>query len=492
MLVKVGDTIQTGLDMLQVELAQASASDKAAKADTAVEAKSASAAPAPKTPAAPTSPPAAAVQTVEVRVPDIGGDKAPVVELSVAVGDQIQVDDPLVTLESDKATMEVPSTHVGKIVAVHAKVGDELGEGDLLVTVETSAQAVAPTPAATPEPAVAAAPAPATTPVTPASVSTPAHSPATPSTTSTQSNKLIYAGPAVRRLAREFGVDLTLVQGTGEKGRLLKEDVQNYVKNQLANPAAAGVSASSGGLGIPAIPRVDFSQWGEVEIQPLNKLRLVAAQNFQRSWLNIPHVTQFDDADITDMEAFRQAQKAAATTKGVRLTPLPFLLKAVAYALQEMPQFCASLAADGQSRVLKKYINIGIAVDTPDGLVVPVIKDVDKKGLWALAAECAELADKARTKKLNTAEMKGGCFTISSLGSIGGTAFTPIVNTPEVAILGVSKATIKPVWNGQEFIPRLMLPLSLSYDHRAINGAEAASFTALLARLLSDLRSMLL
>ena len=481
-LLKVGDSAQTGLDMLVVEtVASTSASeptpDDVPETVSAVQEVEEVAAGA-----------STSTQTYEERVPDIGGEKAPVVEIAVAIGDDVQAETTLVTLESDKATMEVPATRSGKVVAIHVKLGDELGEGDLLVTIEGEGTApVADKPA---EPA----PAPAVTSTQTASLASAAIS--EPASAIVQGGwpetlaGAVYAGPAVRRLAREFGVDLTKVQGTGQKGRLLKEDVQSYVKTMLANPSA---SASVGvGAGIPELPEVDFSQWGEVDIQPLNKLRLLAAQNFQRSWLNIPHVTQHDEADITELEAFRQAQKAQAMERGVRLTPLPFVLKAVAYSLQQMPNFCASLSADGQSRILKKYINIGIAVDAPEGLVVPVIKDVDRKGLWELAAECAELAEKARSKKLTAAEMKGGCFTISSLGSIGGTAFTPIVNSPEVAILGVSRASTKPHWDGNSFVPRLMLPLSLSYDHRAINGAEAAQFTVMLAGLLGDIRGLLL
>ena len=305
-----------------------------------------------------------------------------------------------------------------------------------------------------------------------------------------RANRKFHAGPAVRKLAREFGVDLVEVTGTGPRRRILKEDVQKYVKMRLKNPQAAqGVSS---GLGIPTMPEIDFSKWGEIEEVALNRLRKIAAQNFQRSWLNVPHVTQFDECDITELEAFRKAQKAMAEARGTKLTPLPFILKAVAYLLKELPQFCTSLSPDGETLIYKKYINIGVAVDTPDGLLVPVIKNVDQKSLWELSVECIELAGKARDKKLKPDEMQGGCFTISSLGSIGGTAFTPIVNAPEVAILGLSKASMKPVWNGKDFSPKLMLPLSLSYDHRAINGADAARFTLKLGELLTDIRKLLL
>ncbi len=480
-LAKMGDTVSEGMDMLRIEVEGSAASEPEAREATPVPAAQPEPVAAPAVEAAVET----ASQTIEVRVPDIGGDRAPVVEISVAVGDEIQADDALITLESDKATMEVPSTHAGKVTALHVNMGDELGEGDLVVTIEVQGAVATPVSAPAPvaeKPAPVSAPAPvAQKPAAPAAAA-PVAAPTT--------GGVVYAGPAVRRISREFGIDLTQVKGTGPKSRILKEDIQNFVKEQLAKPATP--AAAVAGSGIPAIPEIDFSQWGEIEILPLNKLRQIAAENFQRSWLNIPHVTQHDEADITELEAFRKAQKAIAEAKGVRLTPLPFLLKAAAYALREMPQFCSSLSADGTSRILKKYINIGIAVDTPDGLMVPVIKDVDHKGLWELAAECAELADKARNKKLKPAEMKGGCFTLSSLGSIGGTGFTPIVNAPEVAILGISKAAIKPHWNGSEFVPRLMLPLSLSYDHRAVNGAEAAHFAVLLSTLLADIRKLLL
>lgn len=488
-LVNVGDTLSEGMDMLKLETGASAEAAPAPAAEPAPapqqEAPKVEAAPAPQ--AAPQ-----AVQAVDIRVPDIGGDKAPVVEIAVSVGDEIQVDDALITLESDKATMEVPATQAGKVTAVHANMGDELGEGDLVITLEVAGAAPV---AEAPTPAPEAAPAQKEIPVPAASVSPSGHAAKVANIEEVKPalSGHVYAGPAVRRIAREFGVELPLVKGTGPKGRVLKEDVQAFVRERLSRPVVAeAASAQVVGAGIPEVPEVDFSQFGEIEVEQINRLRQVAAKNFQRSWLNIPHVTQNDDADITELEAFRKAQKKVAEARGTRLTPLPFMLKAAAYALKEMPQFCASLSPDGKSRILKKYVNIGIAVDTPDGLLVPVIKDVDKKGLWELAVECAELADKARKKQLKPDEMKGGCFTISSLGSIGGTSFTPIVNSPEVAILGISKAAMKPVWNGSEFMPRLMLPLSLSYDHRAINGAEAAKFTVLIATLLADIRKLLL
>ena len=306
--------------------------------------------------------------------------------------------------------------------------------------------------------------------------------------------KLVHAGPAVRMLARELGVDLGLVKPSGPKERVLKEDVQAYVKQAIANQgkAQAAAPAASGGAGIPAVPEVDFSQFGEVEEKPMGRLLKMGATNLHRSWLNVPHVTQFDEADITELENFRKAMKAEAEAQGAKLTPLPFLVKACAFALRKFPQFNVSLKGDGDTLVWKNYVHIGIAVDTPDGLMVPVLRDADKKSLIEIAKEMAELGKKAQTKKLKREEMTGGCFTISSLGSIGGTAFTPIVNAPEVAILGVSKAQMKPVWDGSAFQPRLMMPLSLSYDHRAINGADAARFTAFLADVLTDIRRLLL
>ena len=487
-LVNVGDSLSEGSEILKLETAAVQVEGQHAVAEPAhsghepepaeaeVEIESAHSSSEP--------------QSVDLCVPDIGGEKAPAVEVSISVGDGIQIDDPIATLESDKATMEIPATHEGVVKAVHIRVGDELGEGDLIATVEVVAAETSLKPVGE-EPENVTIQAQEKSASNVVAETNLEEKPKVRDTKSTalkaHDSMAVYAGPAVRRIAREFGVDLAQVKGTGSKQRILKEDVQAFVKEKLAGSASRAPQSL-----LPDIPEVDFSQWGDVEVEPLSKLQKVAARNFQRSWLNIPHVTQHDDADITELEAFRKAQKAIAEAKGTRLTPLPFLLKAVAYALKEMPKFCASLSPDGQSRILKKYIHIGIAVDTPDGLLVPVLKNVDKKGLWELAQECAELADKARKKQLKPADMKGGCFTISSLGSIGGTAFTPVVNSPEVAILGVSKAEMKPCWNGSEFEPRLMLPLSLSYDHRAINGAEAARFVVLLSILLGDIRKLLL
>ena len=435
----------------------------------------------------------------EIRVPDISGaSDVPIIEIGVAVGDEINEEDPLITLESDKASMDVPSPYKGKLLELTVKEGDTVSEGDVIGYIEVAASGggkkAAPKKAA-PE---KAAPEKAQQSKTSAK---PSESPAgTPSPEAQMAahkprdGKLVHAGPAVRMLARELGVDLGLVKPSGPKDRVLKEDVQSYVKQAIANQGKAqpGTAAASGGAGIPPIPEVDFSQFGEVEEKPMGRLLKMGATNLHRSWLNVPHVTQFDEADITELEAFRKAMKAEVEAQGAKLTPLPFMVKACAFALRKFPQFNVSLKGDGETLVWKNYVHIGIAVDTPDGLMVPVVRDADKKSLVEIAKEMADLGKKAQTKKLKRDEMTGGCFTISSLGSIGGTAFTPIVNAPEVAILGVSKAQMKPVWDGSAFQPRLMMPLSLSYDHRAINGADAARFTAFLADVLTDIRRLLL
>ena len=484
-LLKVGDSVSEGDDLLKMTAGEAAAAEEPVAEPAEPSAPVAEAAPEPVA-AVP------AEKSIEdVLVPDLGAEGVPVIEICVAVGDEVTVDDSLVVLESDKATMEVPSPSSGIVKEIAVKEGDEMSQGDLILKLEVSGGGASPAPIA--EQPVAAAPkAPAKAPEPAKPATAEVAKPAAPKkdlAALETANKHFHAGPAVRKLAREFGVDLQLVKGSGPRTRILKEDVQGYVKAKLKE---ASQPQAVSGTGIPQVPAVDFSKWGEIEEVALNRLRKVAAQNFQRSWLNVPHVTQFDEADISELEAFRKAQKAMAEAKGTKLTPLPFFLKACAYVLKEMPQFCSSLSHDGESVIYKKYINIGVAVDTPDGLLVPVIKDVDKKGLWELAEECIELAGKARDKKLKPDEMQGGCFTISSLGSIGGTAFTPIVNAPEVAILGISKAAMKPVWNGSEFQPRLMCPLSLSYDHRVINGADAARFTSTLGSLLADIRMLLL
>ena len=429
----------------------------------------------------------------EIRVPDLSGSSdVPIIEIGVAAGDEVDIEDPLITLESDKASMDVPSPFKGKILELTVKEGDTVSEGDVIGYMEVAgAKKAAPKKAAPEKADSKPQSAPSAKQASPAGSPSPeaqmaAHKP--------RDGKLVHAGPAVRMLARELGVDLGLVKPSGPKDRVLKEDVQAYVKQAIANQgkAQAAAPAASGGAGIPAVPEVDFSQFGEVEEKPMGRLLKIGATNLHRSWLNVPHVTQFDEADITELENFRKAMKAEAEAQGAKLTPLPFLVKACAFALRKFPQFNVSLKGDGDTLVWKKYVHIGIAVDTPDGLMVPVLRDADKKSLIEIAKEMAELGKKAQTKKLKREEMTGGCFTISSLGSIGGTAFTPIVNAPEVAILGVSKAQMKPVWDGSAFQPRLMMPLSLSCYHRAINGADAARFTAFLADVLTDIRRLLL
>ncbi|AWY42429.1 pyruvate dehydrogenase complex dihydrolipoyllysine-residue acetyltransferase [Pseudomonas putida] len=481
--VKLNDEVGTGDLILDLEVAGAAAPAAAAPALAA--APAAAAAPAPA--AAPAAPVADSVQ--DIHVPDIGSaGKAKIIEVLVKAGDSVEADQSLITLESDKASMEIPSPAAGVVESVSVKLDDEVGTGDLILKLKVKGAA----PAAAPAPAAAApsAPAPAAAApaaAAPAPAAAPAAAPAKP-------GAKVHAGPAVRQLAREFGVELSAVGATGPHGRILKEDVQVYVKAmmQKAKEAPAAAAGATGGAGIPPIPAVDFSRFGEIEEVPMTRLMQVGAANLHRSWLNVPHVTQFDSADITELEAFRNAQKAVAEKAGVKLTILPLLLKSCAHLLKELPDFNSSLAPSGKAIIRKKYVNIGFAVDTPDGLLVPVIKNVDQKSLLQLAAEAASLAEKARTKKLSSDEMQGACFTISSLGHIGGTGFTPIVNAPEVAILGVSKATMQPVWDGKAFQPKLMLPLSLSYDHRVINGAAAARFTKRLSDLLADIRTILL
>ncbi|MEP4487229.1 MAG: dihydrolipoyllysine-residue acetyltransferase [Halioglobus sp.] len=427
---------------------------------------------------------------VTVTVPDIGtDDEVDLIEIVVKVGDHVDEGDSLVVLESDKASMEVPSSHAGEVLAVLVAEGQSVKQGDSVVTLRSTGQvSSAAAPASAPEAQV-------NKPATPASktATAPAVIPAAaPAASSAQggaaSGSNAHAGPAVRKLARELGVTLAQVTGSGPRQRILKEDLHAFVQTALSTAASAGAATS--GSGIPAVPEVDFAKFGDVEITKRSKLDKLTAANMHRSWLNVPHVTQFDDADITDLEAFRATLKAEAESRGTKITPMPFILKACAVALRDNPKFCTSLASGGEELVYKNYIHIGMAVDTPAGLMVPVLRDVDKKTIWELASEVIELAGKARDRKLSPQEMQGGCFSISSLGNIGGRGFTPIVNTPEVGILGVSRAQDQPVWNGQTFEPRRMLPLSLSYDHRVINGGDAGRFLTQLASLLSDIRKL--
>ncbi|AZZ46929.1 pyruvate dehydrogenase complex dihydrolipoyllysine-residue acetyltransferase [Pseudomonadaceae bacterium SI-3] len=488
--VKVGDEVGTG-DLILILKGAASSKPAAASAS---DSQAQSPAKEKLTEQAAEAPAEAAGESVEeVRIPDIGSSgSAKVIEVMIKAGDSVEADQSLITLESDKASMEIPAPKAGVVESLSIKVGDDAKTGDLILTLKVAGAA----PAKKAEPKPQQEPAPQQQAVAPnkqgvpeaKAASTPAPAVSGPSKAGTK----VHAGPAVRMTAREFGVELADVTGTGPKGRILKEDVQAYVKNMLHKTKQASAEGATGGAGIPPIPTIDFSRFGEIEEVPMSRLMQVGAANLHRSWLNVPHVTQFESADITELEAFRVAQKAIAEKAGVKLTVLPLLLKACAHLLKELPEFNASLSPSGKSVIRKKYVHVGFAVDTPDGLMVPVIRNVDQKSLLQLAAEAAELAEKARTKKLSPDAMQGACFTISSLGHIGGTGFTPIVNAPEVAILGVSKAAMQPVWDGKAFQPRLMLPLSLSYDHRVINGAAAARFTKRLSELLADIRTMLL
>jgi len=483
--VSVGDKVTQGdlVALLETAQAQAAREEPAPAADQQTPEATA---PAAEPVAAPEESQPETREEV-VKVPDIGeAQGVTVIEVSVQPGDRVEAEGTLIVLESDKATMEIPSPAAGVVQEVLVKVNDSVDEGTPIARMLLEAQPQQkPAPAAKPEPSqpTAIQPEPAPEPSKPA----PAPARGLDEQSAERSARKVHAGPAVRKLAREFGVDLGLVKGTGPKQRILKDDVQGFVKESLKH-----VTGGGGGTGLPAVKLPDFSQFGKIERRPMSKIHRATAENMARSWLNVPHVTQFDEADITELEAFRKAQKQAGEQRGLKLTLLPFLLKACAYALRTFPQFNVSLDTQTWEVIQKDYLNIGLAVDTPAGLMVPVIREVDQKSLWELARETADLAARARDRKLTPAEMQGGCFTISSLGGIGGTAFTPIVNTPEVAILGVSKAQIKPVYQNDQFVPRLMLPLSLSYDHRAINGADAARFTALLGELLGDIRRLLL
>ena len=446
-------------------------------------------------------------QLMEARVPDIGSDSGvPVIELLVKVGDVVGKDQGLVTLESDKATMEVPSPFAGTIRELLVKVGDEITTGALVAIIEAAAVAAPAKADATPAPAapaVASAPpspapqGPAKPQAQPTPVAAPSPAPA-PLAAASAGPRLLdaeallpgalpYASPAVRVFARELGVDLSQVKGSERGGRIGKQDVQAHVKSVLSGAVQSRAGSGEGGLQLIPWPQVDFAKFGEIELQPRSRINKISGANLARNWAMIPHVTQFEEADITEMEAFRK--KLGEEHKDVKITPLVFLIKAAVAALKKYPAFNASL--DGDNLVLKKYFHIGIAVDTPDGLMVPVLRDCDRKGLLELSQELAVISGKARDKKIGPADMQGGCFSISSLGGIGGTAFTPIINAPEVAILGVSKSQMKPVWNGSEFAPRLMLPLSLSYDHRVIDGAAAARFATYMSQVLADLRRLL-
>jgi pyruvate dehydrogenase E2 component (dihydrolipoyllysine-residue acetyltransferase) len=430
-------------------------------------------------------------QVRDIVVPDIGSsDDVDVIEVLVAPGDSISKEDALITLEGDKATMDVPSPAAGVVSEVKVAVGDKVSTGSLILTLDEAGSAA--TDDIKVEKKAPLEDKPAQTKAAPVAVPAPAApKPASATTGKTvvvaQPTGAVHAGPAVRRLANELGVDINAVSGTGRKGRITKEDLQQFVKQQLVQAKQGG-----GGLGVAPMPEIDFSRYGDIEQVALNKIKRLTGTNVHRSWVTVPHVTQFDEADITELEAFRQENKADAQAQGFKLTPLVFIMKAVVKALQAFPNFNSSLAPGGETLILKKYFHVGVAVDTPNGLVVPVVRDVDQKSLFQLAKELGEVSQKARDKKLMPKDMEGSCITISSLGGISGTAFTPIVNAPDVAILGLSKSKMVPVYQHGEFVPRLMLPLSLSYDHRVIDGAEGARFTQYLAKQLSDIRRLLL
>jgi pyruvate dehydrogenase E2 component (dihydrolipoamide acetyltransferase) len=424
-----------------------------------------------------------------VQVPDIGEfDQVEVIEVLVGPGDEVAPEQSLITLESDKATMEIPAPFAGVVKQVSVSVGDQVSQGSPILVLEVSGEASETETAESEAPQPTVAPTPAVAEAGPAQMLTPA--PPLESRPAPSALR-VHATPSVRRMAREFGVDLARVTGTGNKGRIKKEDVQAFVKDTLA--VGAGPAATSG-FAVPEMPEIDFSRWGTVEHEPLNKLRRVSARNLHRAWLTVPHVTQFDEADITELEEFRQSKKREAKERGVSLTPLGFFLKACAVTLQDFPNVNSSLSRDGESLILKNYFHLGIAVDTDRGLVVPVIRDVDKKGLFEIAGELAVISQKARDRKLRPEDLQGGTFSISSLGGIGGTAFTPIVNAPEVAILGVARASRKPVWDeeSESFVPRLIVPLCLSYDHRVVDGADAVRFTTRLKTVLNDIRNLVL
>uniref|UniRef100_UPI003A8F1E90 dihydrolipoyllysine-residue acetyltransferase n=1 Tax=Marinomonas shanghaiensis TaxID=2202418 RepID=UPI003A8F1E90 len=474
--IKVGDTVSEGADILVIT----TESSAPVASEEKVEAPKASA-------PAPAAPVSGGVESV--KVPDIGGaEGVEVIEVAVAAGDKVKEGDSIIVLETDKASMEIPAPKSGTVKSVSIKVGDKVSEGDLVLELEVEGGSAPAESAPVAEKAVEKA--------TPAATEEPKASTAKAAPSADQSavlsepSRKVHAGPAVRMLARELGVDLSLVRPTGPRGRIIKEDLHAYVKAAVQKSVSAPVATATTGSGLPTVPDQDFSKFGDVEIVKMSKIQRLTAQNMVRNALVVPQVTQFDKADISDLEEFRKGLKGEMEKQGVKLTPLPFLIKAVAQAMVANPSFNVSLMADGETYVQKHYVHIGIAVDSPAGLVVPVLRDADKKSVVQIAKEASELIKKALDKQLKPADMQGGCFTISSLGAIGGTGFTPIVNCPEVGILGVSKADIEPRWNGKEFEPRTMLPLCLSYDHRAVNGGDAGRFMTFLNSLLSDVRRL--
>ncbi|EHG7610375.1 TPA: pyruvate dehydrogenase complex dihydrolipoyllysine-residue acetyltransferase [Citrobacter sedlakii] len=469
--INTGDKVSTGSLIMVFEVAGAEGAAAPAKAE-----------------AAPAAAPAAAGGAKDVNVPDIGGDEVEVTEVMVKVGDKVEAEQSLITVEGDKASMEVPAPFAGTVKEIKISTGDKVKTGSLIMVFEVEGAA----PAAAPAKQEAAAPASA------AKAETPAAAPAAKAEGKSEfaeNDAYVHATPLIRRLAREFGVNLAKVKGTGRKGRILREDVQAYVKDAVKRAEAAPAAAAGGGIpGMLPWPKVDFSKFGEIEEVELGRIQKISGANLSRNWVMIPHVTHFDKTDITDLEAFRKQQNAEAEKRklDVKYTPVVFIMKAVAAALEQMPRFNSSLSEDGQRLTLKKYINIGVAVDTPNGLVVPVFKDVNKKSVTELSRELTTISKKARDGKLTAGEMQGGCFTISSIGGLGTTHFAPIVNAPEVAILGVSKSAMEPVWNGKEFVPRLMMPISLSFDHRVIDGADGARFITIINNMLSDIRRLVM
>lgn len=505
-LVQVGSSVKTGTALIELETAGAAAAPAAtsaappAAAPTTVAPQAAAPKESPKVEAPRVAAQTGAVSVQAVRIPDLGTDDAvEVIDILVKVGDEVGTEGGLVTLETDKAAMDVPAQVAGIVKAIKVKVGDKVKTGAHLADIETISGASAATAAATsgatevqalaPAAPVAAASAPVADAAPQVAASAALAVRHTPVASSPSAE--VYAGPAVRKLARELGVDLARVAGTGTRGRIQKEDVHAYVKANLQG-GTAPAAVVTGGAGIPLVEDIDFSKFGPVEEVEMTKLHRVTAINMTKSWLNVPRVTQFDEADITDLEQFRAAQKALGEKKGLKLTPLPFIVKACAQALTAHPQFNVSLHSSGTKLIRKQYVHIGVAVATPNGLMVPVVKNADKKSIWEIAKDIQDLAAKAKDRKLSREDMEGACFTVTSLGNQGGLGFTPIVNAPEVAILGVSRATVKPVWNGKEFLPRTMLPFSLAYDHRAVNGVDGGLFCTTLGQLLSDIRLMVL
>ncbi|EDM4064429.1 pyruvate dehydrogenase complex dihydrolipoyllysine-residue acetyltransferase [Salmonella enterica subsp. houtenae serovar Houten] len=507
-MVKVGDTVEAEQSLITVEGDKASMEVPAPFAGTVKEIKvntgdkvstgslimvfevaGAAPAAAPAQAAAPAAAAPAASGSKEVNVPDIGGDEVEVTEVMVKVGDKVDAEQSLITVEGDKASMEVPAPFAGTVKEIKISTGDKVSTGSLIMVFEVEGAAPAAAPAKQ-QAAAPAAPAPAAKTEKPAAPAAKAES----KSEFAENDAYVHATPLIRRLAREFGVNLAKVKGTGRKGRILREDVQAYVKDAIKRAEAAPAAAGGGIPGMLPWPKVDFSKFGEVEEVELGRIQKISGANLSRNWVMIPHVTHFDKTDITDLEAFRKQQNAEAEKRklDVKYTPVVFIMKAVAAALEQMPRFNSSLSEDGQRLTLKKYINIGVAVDTPNGLVVPVFKDVNKKSVTELSRELTTISKKARDGKLTAGEMQGGCFTISSIGGLGTTHFAPIVNAPEVAILGVSKSAMEPVWNGKEFVPRLMMPISLSFDHRVIDGADGARFITIINNMLSDIRRLVM